>query len=131
MADQYQILYIDSPSFDGREDLARKMEKELHAKVTTVSSVEEFSDKLRAASYNLYVCSDSMLFKGSIVQGWSVLQKFLAKQRQEDHDKFVVLSSRDAVIEDATLYQYSAFHKSRDFQTFTAFAKVFLENQTK
>jgi len=37
----------------------------------------------------------------------------------------------DAVIEDATLYQYSAFHKARDFQKFAAFAKVFLESQAK
>jgi len=122
------VLYIDSPSFDGREDLAAKIGKRLGAEVAVVSSIEEFAQQIGGRTFDLYVCGDSMLFQQKIVQGWEALHKFLVQGKKEDISKLVILSNRASVIEDASLHQLCSFHKRDGFEQFVSYASALFES---
>ncbi|MEW6777204.1 MAG: hypothetical protein AB1405_12985 [Bdellovibrionota bacterium] len=119
------ILYIDNPTFEGRSELAEAMKARLGAEVVLAESIEEFAQKILQKKFDLYVCGDSMLFQGKIVQGWEALRKFL--RQKEDLMKLAVLSNRTSVVEDAQLSQVTAFNKKTGFEDFLQYAKTFLD----
>lgn len=126
----YRILYVDSPTFEGREEFAKRLGTTFKLPVDSVSSIEEFAAHLRQRKYALIVTSDSMLFQDKVVQGWSTLVKFLAKTRPDDLTRFVLVSNRAAIIEEAALAQVQAFPKGRDFDKFTDYARAVIETVT-
>ncbi len=127
----YRIIYVDSPTFDERMEFASRLNHTFSLPVDAVVSIEEFAAHLRQRKYALIACSDSMLFQDRVVQGWSTLVKFLSRTRKDDLAKFVLLTNRPAIIEEATLAQVQAFMKLKEFDRFADFAKVVIETHTQ
>jgi len=127
----YRIIYVDSPTFDDRLEFAKRIERSFSLPVDAVISIEEFAAHLRKRKYALIDCSDSMMFQDKVVQGWSTLVKFLSRTRKDDLSKFILLTNRPAVIEEATLAQVQAFQKIREYDRFVEFARLVVQSVTE